>query len=57
MKPLTLKRPKMESPDKILWRQDSDLSAPPSFRQANESNRLRQVKQTVKMHQAKRIPL
>ena len=37
MKPLGLKRPNLESPDKILKRQVSDVSLPPSFRIGDET--------------------
>ena len=37
MRPLTLKKPSNESPVKLMRRQDSDVSIPPSFRMGEES--------------------
>ena len=38
MKPISLvKRPNLESPDKLLKRQVSDVSIPPSFRVMDET--------------------
>lgn len=37
MKPLNLKRPINESPNKVLRRKDSDVSLPPSFRINDET--------------------
>ena len=39
MKPLGLKRPIAESPDKMLKRQASDISIPPSFRLHDETQK------------------